>query len=349
MAGHGNMERVAIALALQGGGAHGAFTWGVLDRLLEDERLVIDAISGTSAGAMNAAVLADGFEKDGAKGARKALARFWEAMSDAGAFSPYRSGPLNPFASSWSPFMLWFDWLGQIVSPYQLNPFNINPLRDALAKTIDFDCVRSCRKIRLYISATNVRTNALRIFTAKELSVDVLLASACLPQIYPAVEIDGEYYWDGGYMGNPVLEPLIDECPDFADIVVVQIIPVHRDDVPRTAQEIANRVNEISFNSSLMREIAAIANITRLIRAGEIKDPRYKCVYFHRITGEEAVKGMGVRSKFDSNPAFLKRLRDLGREQAERWLEQHFNDLGRASTLELSDWRQGVRSRAEPS
>jgi NTE family protein len=338
-----------IALALQGGGAHGAFTWGVLDRLLADDRLVIDAISSTSAGAMNAAVLADGFEKGGAEAAREAIARFWEAMSDAGAFSPYRSGPLNPFGPSWSPFVLWFDWLGQILSPYQLNPFNINPLRDVLAKTIDFDCVRSCQKIRLYVSATNVRTNGLRIFTAKELSVDVLLASACLPQIYPAVEINGEYYWDGGYMGNPVLEPLIDECPDFADIVVVQINPVHRGDVPRTAQEIANRVNEISFNSSLMREIAAIARVTRLIEAGEIKDPRYKCVYFHRIAAEQAFKGLDVRSKFDTSPSFLKRLRDLGREQAERWLEEHFNDLGRASTLELSDWGLGVRSRAAPS
>lgn len=201
MAGRSN-KRKRIALALQGGGAHGAFTWGALDRLLEDECLIIDAISATSAGAMNAAVLADGFEKGGAKGARETLARFWEAMEIAGTFNLYRTGPFSPLGPN-SPFALWLDWLGQMFSPYQLNPFNINPLRDVLRKTIDFDCVRGCQKIRLYISATNVRTNSLRIFTGGELSVDVLLASACLPQIYPAVEIDGEYYWDGGYMGEP--------------------------------------------------------------------------------------------------------------------------------------------------
>lgn len=345
MAGRRN-ERKTIALALQGGGAHGAFTWGILDRLLEDERLVIDAVSGTSAGAMNAAVLADGFEKGGPQGAREALARFWEAMGIAGAFNPYRSGPFNPFGPN-SPFALWLDWLGQILSPYQLNPFNINPLGDVLAETIDFDCVRRCQKIRLYISATNVRTNGLRIFTAKELSADVLLASACLPQIYRAVEIDSEYYWDGGYMGNPVLEPLIDECPDVADILVVQVNPTHRDDVPRTAQDIADRVNQISFNASLMREIRTIANVTRLIEAGVIKDPRYKCVYFHRIAAEETFKRLSVRSKFDTSPAFLKRLRDLGCEHAEGWLGEHFDDLGRRTTLDMSAWLPDQRAPAE--
>jgi NTE family protein len=324
-------------LALQGGGAHGAFTWGVLDRLLEDERLMIDAISATSAGAMNAAVLADGYEKGGAKGAREALARFWEAMEIAGAFNPYRTGPFNPLGHN-SPFALWLDWLGQIFSPYQLNPFNINPLRDVLRKTIDLDCVQSCQKIRLYIAATNVRTNRLRIFASGELSIDVLLASACLPQIYPAVEINGDYYWDGGYMGNPVLEPLLDKCPDHADILIVQINPMHRDDVPRTAQDIANRVNEISFNASLMREIRAIAGVTRLIEAGVVKDPRYKCVYFHHVAAEDVFKRLGVRSKLDTNPRFLRGLHELGRERAGRWLDEHFDDLGSRSTLDLSAW-----------
>ena len=337
MAGHRN-KRKRIALALQGGGAHGAFTWGVLDRLLEDERLVVDAISATSAGAMNAAVLADGFEKGGATGAREALAHFWEAMAIAGTFNPYRTGTLNPLGPN-SPLALWVDWLGQMFSPNQLNPYDINPLRDVLRKMIDFDCVRACQKIRLYISATNVRTNGLRIFTAKELSVDVLLASACLPQIYPAVEIDGEYYWDGGYMGNPVLEPLVDECPDTADILIVQINPIHRDDVPRTALDIANRVNEVSFNASLMREIRAIAGVTRLIDAGVVKDPRYRCVYFHRVAAEDVLKGFGVRSKLDTNPRFLSDLHELGRERAGRWRDEHFDDLGSRSTLDLSAWR----------
>jgi NTE family protein len=334
MAGHRSKVK-AIALALQGGGAHGAFTWGVLDRLLEDDRLVINAISGTSSGAINAAVLADGFEKCAAQGAREALNQFWQAMGAAGAFNPYRSGPFNPLGSA-PLFALWLDWLSPMFSPYQLNPFNINPLREFLSKTIDFDYVRNCRKIKLYVSATNVRTNSLRIFTTNELSVDVLLASACLPQIYQAVEIDSEYYWDGGYMGNPVLEPLIHECPDFADILVVQINPVHRDDVPRTASDIANRVNEISFNASLMREVRAIANVTRLIEAGVVKDPRYKCVYFHRIAAEDAIKGLGLRSKFDTSPGFLNRLRDLGRARTGHWLDEHFDALGSRSTLDLS-------------
>ncbi|MBB4517488.1 patatin-like phospholipase family protein [Paraburkholderia fungorum] len=324
-----------IALALQGGGAHGAFTWGVLDRLLADNRLMIDAISGTSAGAMNAAVLADGFEKGGARGARDGLNRFWEAIARAGAFSLYRSAPWTPLGFHPVVFLPWYEWLAQMLSPYQLNPFNINPLRDFLTEAIDFDCVRACQKIRLYISATNVRTNCLRIFTAKELSVDVLMASACLPQIYQAIQIDGDDYWDGGYVGNPVLAPLIEECPDFADILIVQVNPVRRDDVPRTAAEIADRVNEVSFNSSLMRELDAIANITRLIEAGVVKDPRYQCVHLHRIAADPVFQGLGRNSKFDTRPAFLHHLRDLGREQADHWLDQHFDELGHASTLEL--------------
>ncbi|WP_367147050.1 patatin-like phospholipase family protein [Paraburkholderia sp.] len=316
-----------------------AFTWGVLERLLEDERLIIESMSGTSAGAMNAAVLADGFEKGGAQGAREALARFWGAMAAAGTFSPYRSGPLNPLGPDWSPVARWWDWISQVFSPSQLNPFNFNPLREVLSQTIDFACVRHCQKIQLYVSATNVRTNSLRIFSGAELSVDVLLASACLPQLYPAVAIDGEYYWDGGYLGNPVLEPLVDGCTDFADIVLVQVDPFQRDDVPHTAQEIASRVNEVSFNASLMREIRAIASTTHLIAAGVVKDPRYKCVYFHRIAAEEMFRDLGARSKLDTHPVFLARLRDLGREAASSWLAEHFSDLGRRTTLDLSAWR----------
>ncbi|MGU2419705.1 patatin-like phospholipase family protein [Burkholderia cenocepacia] len=328
-----------IALALQGGGSHGAFTWGVLDRLLEDERLVIESMSGTSAGAVNAAVLADGFEKGGAQGAREALARFWSAMAQAGIFSPYRSGPLNPLGPDWSPVAQWWDWISQIFSPSQLNPLNFNPLRNVLSQTIDFACVRRCQKIQLYVSATNVRTNSLRIFTGAELSAEVLLASACLPQLYPAVAVDGEYYWDGGYLGNPVLEPLVDGCTDVADIVLVQVDPFQRDAVPRTAHEIASRVNEISFNASLMREIRTIAGITQLIADGVVKDPRYKCVYFHRIAAEEMFRGLGAHSKLDTHPAFLARLRDCGREAASTWIAGHFADLGRRTTLELSAWR----------
>lgn len=322
-----------ITLALQGGGAHGAFTWGVLDRLLEDERIVIEAISGTSAGAMNAAVLADGFEKAGAAGARQALENFWQSMSRYGALSPYAGGAPTPF-------LWWFSLLTQVLSPYQLNPLNIVPLREVLANTIDFACVRRCRRIKLFVSATNVQTNRLRVFTTPELCVDVLLASACLPHLYHAVEIGGAYYWDGGFMGNPVLEPLVSQCRS-CDIVIVQVNPTTRADVPRTADDIADRVNEISFNASLMREIRAIAGVMLLVDAGvlEIKDPRYRCIHFHQIAAEDLMRGLGRFSKFNTAWSFLTHLREMGREQTDHWLAENFQHLGSRSTLDLQAWQ----------
>ncbi|NIR30536.1 MAG: patatin-like phospholipase family protein [Gammaproteobacteria bacterium] len=329
----------ALNLALQGGGAHGAFTWGVLDRLLEEQTLVIEGISGTSAGAMNAAVLADGYEKGGRAQAREALRGFWRSMSLHGALNPYNSGPFGGWLPR-SPLTLWFEAFAQWLSPYQLNPFNINPLRGVLEEMIDFDCLHRCRAIKLFLSATNVRTNRMRIFRSSELSVDALLASACLPQIHHAVEIDGEYYWDGGFMGNPVLEPLVGQC-DSPDILIVQINPIHREHVPRTAEEINDRVNEISFNSNLMREIRAIATATRLLREGHIQDPRYERVYFHLITDREVFERLGVHSKFDTSWHFLSRLCDAGRQRAEEWLARHLDALGQRSTLDLAAWEPG--------
>ena len=327
-----------ISLALQGGGAHGAFTWGVLDRLLEDERLVIEAISGTSAGAINAAVLADGFEKGGAEGARIALERFWKAVSKHASSSPYSGGGFSPFA--W-----WFDFLTHTFSPYEFNPANIDPLKDIITETIDFGCLRACRSIKLYISATNVRTGRLRIFNSNELSADVLLASACLPHVRQAVEIDGEHYWDGGFMGNPILEPLIGQCQGCCDIVIVQVNSAQCDDVPRTASEIINRVNEISFNSSLMREIRAIAGVMMLVNSGalEIKAPQYKCTLFHRIAAEDVMKGLKAGSKLDISWPFLTRLKNLGRERAGQWLAENFEHIGHASTLDLQAWEPAYR------
>ena len=322
--------RKTVTLALQGGGAHGAFTWGVLDRLLEEESIRIEGISGTSAGAINAAVLADGFEKGGAAGAREALERFWQAMGRYGSLNPYRWGGGGPFA--W-----WLDFLGQALSPYQLNPLDVNPLRDVLASTIDFECVRHCRRMKLYVSATNVLTNRLRVFTPPELSLEVLLASACLPHLYKAVEVDGAYYWDGGYMANPVLEPLIDHC-EASDVVIVQVNPALRRELPRTAEDILDRVNEISFNSSLMREMRAIASVTRLVEAGTIRDPRYERIFFHRIADEEAMAGLGAKSKLDTSWPFLARLKGLGRACAGRWLAESFEHLGSKSTLDMAGW-----------
>ena len=326
-----------ITLALQGGGAHGAFTWGVLDRLLEDERIAIEGISGTSAGAMNAVVTADGLEAGGRSGARLALEAFWRAISRHGSFSPYHSGPFNPLGADWSPVALWFDVLSLMVSPYQLNPLNLNPLRKVLEESVDFDRLRRSQTIKLYVSATNVRTNHLRIFTTPEISVESVLASACLPQLHHAVEVDGESYWDGGFMGNPVLEPLVRRCQS-SDILIVQINPTSAE-VPRAAPEIADRLNEITFNASLMHEMGSIARITRMIEKGVIRDPRYALAFLHLIGAEEALAGLGVRSKLDTNWTFLTGLRDRGRSKAGGWLEQNFAHLGKRSTVDLMAWQ----------
>jgi NTE family protein len=337
----------AITLALQGGGAHGAFTWGVLDRLLEEEALVIEGISGTSAGAMNAAVLADGLECGGRGGAREALGTFWRAISERGAWSPLRSSWLTPWGLDFSPMAHWFDLVTQVASPYQFNPLNINPLADVLERSIDFQRLRQCRQVKLFISATNVLTNRLRIFTSEQISREVLLASTCLPHLHQAVEIDGEHYWDGGFLGNPVLEPLVSEC-SARDLVVVQVNPTHRERVPIAAHDILDRVNEITFNATLMREIRSIAAMTHLLEAGEVHDPRLQSTYFHMIAGEQVMQGLGLRTKYDTNWRFLSDLRERGRAQAEAWLAANFDALGRRSTLNFREWAPSYGRHAAP-
>ena len=254
--------QVLIDLALQGGGSHGAFTWGVLDRLLDEPWLRIEAISGTSAGAMNAAVLADGWTKDGAAGAKAALDSYWRLVARGAAFSPLQRSPLDRLLGRWSldnsPAYLALDLMTRVFSPYHLNPLGLNPLRDILAESIDFD--RLARSsIKLFITATSVRTGRGRIFRNAEISADVLLASACLPTMFQAIEIDGEYFWDGGFAGNPTITPLIRES-DAQDTILVQINPRERTDIPRTANDVLNRLNEISFNSPLMKELRMIAS-----------------------------------------------------------------------------------------
>lgn len=341
-------DKKTITLALQGGGAHGAFTWGVLDRLLEDGRVRIEGISGASAGAINAAVLADGFEKGGAEGAREALDAFWSALSRFGAINPYHLPPYNPLGLNTSPFAFWFDILSLIASPYQLNPANINPLRDMLARMVDFDRLNRCRGIKLYVCATNVNTNHLRIFTGPEITLEVLEATSCLPQLYQAVEIDGEYYWDGGFMGNPILEPLVTDCA-ACDILIVQVNPIYRDDVPRTSLDIQDRVNEITFNASLMREIRSIAEVTRLVEEGVIEDPRYERTWFHAIPAAEEMRDLSLHSKYDTNSHFLNRLKDYGRREAEQWLAEQFEHVGRRSTLDFSPWQPARYSSGTPA
>ena len=287
-----------VNLALQGGGAHGAFTWGVLDRLLEDGRVHIEAISGTSAGAMNAVVAADGLMRAGEEGAREALQRFWKAVSDAGRMSPIQRGPLDVFMGNWSldnsPSYVFFDLLNRITSPYDVNPFGVNPLKGILEEVVDFDLVRSCDKMKVLVSATNVETGRVKVFNRQELTCDMVMASACLPFMFHAVEIDGVPYWDGGYMGNPVLFPFYEECRTD-DIVIVQINPVERKGTPRTAREILNRVNEITFNSSLLKELRAIDFVKRLLEEGKLDPKDYRRLHIHLIDAQEEIMPRGGR------------------------------------------------------
>jgi len=338
-------NRKRINLALQGGGAHGAFTWGVLDRILEDGRLEIAAISGTSAGAMNAVALADGYTASGTDGAREKLEGFWRTMSDAARLSPIQRTPIDMLMGNWSldnsPGYHLMDTMSRLFSPYQLNPMNMNPLRDLLVDCVNFECVRDCRKIGLFISATNVETGRVKVFDSHRLTADMVMASACLPFVFQAVEIDGVPYWDGGYMGNPALFPFHSES-DTADIIVVQINPIERKGAPRTAQDIQNRLNEISFNSSLLKELRAIDFVDRLVREGKLDAAQYRRERVHIIENQDALKPLGASSKMNAEWAFLTFLRDMGRETAAAWLERHYGDVGERSTVDLRAMFQGI-------
>ncbi|MFZ5749703.1 MAG: patatin-like phospholipase family protein [Pseudomonadota bacterium] len=334
-----------VNLALQGGGAHGAFTWGVLDHILEDGRLEIAAISGTSAGAMNAVALADGFTAGGPERAREKLEQFWRAISHSARHSPIRRAPIDVMMGYWnlerSPGYQWLDMMMRMFSPYQLNPLDLNPLRDLVEETIDFDCVRHCTGIRLFISATNVETGRVKVFDSRTLTADMVMASACLPHLYKAVVIDGVPYWDGGFMGNPALFPFHTES-DTADTIIVQINPVERKGVPMSAQDIQNRLNEITFNSSLLKELRSIDFVARLIDEGKLDPQRYRRARIHVIENQNALLSLGASSKLNAEWAFLTHLRDLGRQTARDWLARHFDDIGQRSTVDLRAMFQGI-------
>lgn len=337
--GPGGCEKT-INLALQGGGAHGAFTWGVLDKLLEDGRIAIDGISATSAGAINAALLAQGLMAGGPDGARQQLHEFWQGISEqssqALAFLGFFDSLSSGWNRDWSPGHLMFDLASRLWSPYQLNPFGYNPLRELLQQTIDVERIRACDTVKLFISATNVETGKIRVFDHREVTVDAILASACLPQIFHAVEIDGQHYWDGGYMGNPAMFPLIYNC-DSRDIVIIRINPIVRKGVPQTGRDIVNRLNEITFNSSLMREMRAIAFVTRLIDEGKIAAGEMKRMLIHMIEADELMVDFGVASKLNPDWQFLCHLRDMGRERARHWIESTIGRLGRESTIDIGE------------
>ena len=329
-----------IDLALQGGGAHGAFTWGVLDRLLEDERLEIAAVSGASAGAMNGVVLAHGLMAGGRVQAREALRRFWSRVSNAARAGSTLQGLFRDWSLDGTMFG-YADWISHVYSPYQFNPFNINPLRDIVASEVDFDLVRGCNKMELFISCTHVRTGRLREFRKRELNLDVVMASACLPTLFRAVEIEGEAYWDGGYVGNPSLMPLITESP-AQDLMLVQINPSLRDEVPTRAQAIVDRVNEITFNNSLLKELRTIALLKQLLQieglpTGTSPGSLFSQVHalkLHRIDAEEKLARFGASSKMITAWPFVLKLHQIGREAAALWLDRNFTHIGRHSTLE---------------
>ncbi|HSV34996.1 MAG TPA: patatin-like phospholipase family protein [Ramlibacter sp.] len=335
-----NDTKKPITLALQGGGMHGAFTWGVLDRLLEeDRRLDIEGVSATSAGAMNAAVLADGLRKGGPQGARQALHDFWRAIAlSVERFYPVHQLPwfkgAHSFGLDHSPMYVLADVVLRIFSPYQFNPYNRNPLREILEQHVDFDALRRDCPIHLYLCATNVETGKIRLFSGHDLRVEAVLASACLPTLFHAVEIDGEHYWDGGYVGNPAIFPLIYNCKTH-DVVIVHVNPIVRRGVPNTPADILNRVNEVSFNSSLMREMRAIAFVTSLIRQGKLDRGEMKEMWIHSIRSDPTMAALGVSTKYNADWGFLCSLRDKGRDEAGVWLEQNYQHLGRRSSIDI--------------
>jgi NTE family protein len=336
-------DRILIDLALQGGGAHGAFTWGVLDRLLAEPRLQIEGISGTSAGAMNAAVLMDGYARRGPEDARQALETFWNRVSEAARYSPFRRSPLDVLLGRWtldhSPAYIAADMMARLFSPYDLNPAGANPLRDILAASVDFSRL-SDSPIRLFVTATNVHTGRGRVFRNAEITPDVLLASACLPTLFQAVALGGELYWDGGYSGNPTITPLVRECT-ASDTILVQVNPVERADSPRSAREILNRLNEVSFNAVLLKELRMIALLRQVSHGGGTEAAKWAAMRMHRVTSD-IMPELGSSSKLNAEWSFLVMLRDEGRRCAEKFLASHGADLGRRSTLDLDQLLEGV-------
>jgi NTE family protein len=334
---------VLVDFALQGGGAHGAFTWGVLDRLLEEPWLRIDGISGTSAGAMNAAVLVDGYAATGAEGARAALENFWRRVSRAASLSPLQRTPLDVVLGRWtldhSPMFIAMDLMARLFSPYDVALRGANPLRDILSELIDFDRLARA-SIKLFITATNVGTGRGRVFRNDEITPDVLLASACLPTLFQAVEIDGESYWDGGYSGNPTITPLVREC-NCSDTIVVQINPVERPGSPRSARDILNRLNEVSFNAVLLKELRMIALLRQVAQPDHSEHAKWANMRIHRISSDVMVS-LGYSSKLNAEWSFLCMLREEGRRAADAFLQEHHDDLGRRSTLDLDELLEGV-------
>ncbi len=331
-----------VNLALQGGGAHGAFTWGVLDHILSDERLEIEGISGSSAGAVNAVMLADGLTRGGREEAQKRLADFWRAASSTGNLPALQRAVTERLLSftplEGTPVQAWFDALSNYFSPYDVNPLNINPLKELIERFVDFDKLRANSDLQIFVSATNVQTGHVRIFSRDKITADAVMASACLPTLFRAVEIDGVPYWDGGYLGNPVIFPFFGTT-QTEDVIVVQINPLVRKATPTSASEIMNRINEITFNSPLISEYRAIEFVARRIDQGRL--PRgtgpgqYRRINIHRILLDRFGNNFDAFSKLSTDYDFFEMLHVSGKRAARRFLDEHFADIGVKSTVDL--------------
>ena len=370
----GNGNRLA-SLALQGGGSHGAFTWGVLDALLEDGRIDIEGASGTSAGAMNAVVLAHGMAQSEGQSrasrndaARQGLSRFWTGIVNLGAWSSSASSSLSqwqraPFnillghlgggiwsSASWTDEITRY-WSGTL-SPYQSNPFDINPLKDFLKSQVDFERLAAAAHPatpKVFVVATRVSTGKAEVFSGKRLTADAVMASACLPTVFRAVEIEGDHFWDGGYTGNPALHPLIYQCRS-RDIILVQINPIQRDKLPTQPGEIADRVNEITFNAALVAEMRAIDFVKRLLAEGKLDPAQYKDVLMHRIDGGEALEKFSASTKASTDSNLIYALRDLGRLCARQWQIKRYKSLGSESSVNIArDYLDDLRLPVERS
>jgi NTE family protein len=335
-------QRHKIALALQGGGSHGAFTWGVLDRLLEDPTLEIVGLTGTSAGAMNAVVMADGLLRGGPEGARQRLREFWDAIGNMPGFGTplwFLSGEAqSKVRLEQTPAFLAWDVASRNLSPYQLNPMNFNPLREPLTKLVDFERLRAEGSLKVIVCATNALTARRRIFDNRDISVDAVLASACLPYIFPSVMIDGEPYWDGGYTGNPAMLAILPPLPK-SDVIIVRIDPIIRNDEPRTAGEIIERLKEVSFNATFWLEVSYLGLILKLKERGFLDDQvaqRMDRLRFHCIEAGQHFEKIPASTKLNNSPAFLKFLFDLGRKTAHEWLDGYREAIGQRSTLDLT-------------
>ncbi len=326
-----------IDLALQGGGAHGAFTWGVIDRLLDEESIKIDGICGTSAGAMNAVITLYGLHKGGKNLAKHLLVKFWYKVSLVGQWFMLQPTLVDTLTSqgnlSFSPFYRTFELITENFSPSQFNPLNYNPLEKILTTLIDFEELQKLKPQKLFVCATNVKTGLPKIFNAEELTVQSILASACLPYLFKPVEIDGEYYWDGGYMGNPPLDPLIKNTPDTNDILIVQVNLFNIQKIPSSIEEIKDRINEISFNSALMHELKAIKFRNELLEQDITLNGKLKKIFLHQISADEYLQDLNLSSKFNTSWNFLNKLKECGYKACDIWIKKNIEKIGKEDTI----------------